>query len=108
MASRRCPRCNLVNPETAAVCDCGWSFTEGAMTVLEEDPDQEAELRAQRRSQANGQIGLGVLLLLVGIVITAATYGSASSSGGGTYIIAYGPMIVGVIQIFRGLAASNG
>lgn len=78
------------------------------MTALEEDPSHEEELRATRRSHANSQLGIGVLLLLVGIVITAATYGSASSAGGGTYIIAYGPMIVGVIQIFRGLAAMNG
>jgi uncharacterized membrane protein len=77
------------------------------MTALEADPSREEELRHERRSHANSQLGIGVLLLLVGIVITAATYGSASA-GGGTYIIAYGPMIVGVIKIFRGLAAMNG
>lgn len=40
---------------------------------------------------------------MVGIVVTAATYGSASTQGG-TYIIAYGPIIFGVIHIIRGLA----
>ena len=96
-----------MNPGTAAVCDCGWSFTEGAMTALRADPDREEIARAERRSHANGQLAFGALLLVIGIVVTAATYGSASTSGG-TYIIAYGPIIVGVIKIFRGLAAMNG
>ena len=96
-----------MNPGTAAVCDCGWSFTEGAMTALRPDPDREEVARAARRSHAHGQLAFGGLLLVIGIIVTAVTYGSASTSGG-TYIIAYGPIIVGVIKIFRGLAAMNG
>jgi hypothetical protein len=60
-----------------------------------------------RRSRATGQLTLGVVLLVVGIVITAVTYGSASN-GGGSYVIAYGPIIVGVIKIVRGLMYLNG
>ena len=56
-----------------------------------------------RRARGQTQLAFGVVLLLVGIIITAATYGSASTQGG-TYIIAYGPIIVGVIKIVRGLA----
>ena len=71
------------------------------------EPGSEAdEARAARRARARGQLMLGALLLGVGIVVTAATYGSASESGG-TYLIAYGPMIVGVIKIVRGLAGMN-
>ena len=55
----------------------------------------------------SGDIALGLVLIVVGILITAVTYGSASTSGG-TYIVAYGPIIVGVIKLFRGLARSSG
>jgi hypothetical protein len=58
---------------------------------------------AERRSRKQKDIVLGSILLGVGLLITVGTYGSASQSGG-TYFIAYGPMIVGVIRLFRGLA----
>jgi hypothetical protein len=67
----------------------------------------EERLRNERRSHANGQLAIGALLVVVGIIITAATYSSVSTSGG-TYIIAYGPIIVGVIKIIRGLSNMNG
>jgi hypothetical protein len=49
----------------------------------------------------------GLILLIGGLVLTVATYSSASQQGG-TYIIAYGPMIVGAIRLIRGLAGSSG
>jgi len=59
---------------------------------------------ARRRGMT--QIIIGAVIFIVGIVITIATYSSASSSStGGTYIVAYGPMILGVITIVRGVAA---
>lgn len=64
-------------------------------------------LQAERRSQGTNQIVFGAVLLIIGVLITAATYGSASQSGG-TYIVAYGPMIVGVIKIVRGLGMLGG
>lgn len=63
----------------------------------------------QHSSEGNGQIIAGVALLVLGLIITVATYSSASSSpSGGTYIVAYGPIIFGVVSIFRGLAAKTG
>ena len=106
MAVRRCPKCGLINPETATACDCGWSFVRAAMGAPLQLARSEDELRRERRSHANGQLAIGGGLLLLGILITAVTYGSASS-GGGTYIIAYGPMILGVIKIIRGLAGMS-
>ena len=57
----------------------------------------------ERRSRARGNIVFGLLLVIIGIAITSITYSSVSQSGG-TYIVAYGPIIVGVIRIFKGLA----
>jgi Domain of unknown function (DUF6487) len=25
----KCPRCSLINPDTALICDCGWDFSIG-------------------------------------------------------------------------------
>ena len=61
-------------------------------------------LRRQQRSRAMGRLVGGACLAGVGILITVLTYDSASS-GGGTYIVAYGPIVAGVIMMFRGLAA---
>ena len=57
---------------------------------------------SERRARRSRDIGIGLVLLLLGIVITAVTYDSASREGG-TYIVAYGPIVVGVIRLFKGL-----
>ncbi len=60
--------------------------------------------RNARRSQGARELGIGILLLVVGIAITAGTYSAASSSpSGGHYVLAYGPIAVGIINIIRGL-----
>lgn len=67
------------------------------------DPALELALsRDAQRARASRDIGYGLVLLVIGLVITAVTYSSASRDGG-TYVIAYGPMVVGVIRLFRGL-----
>jgi ribosomal protein L37AE/L43A len=63
---------------------------------------QDAEKAAKRARGAKLML-LGGALCLVGIIITAVTHDQAEENGGGTYIIAYGPMIVGGIRFFQGL-----
>ena len=63
---------------------------------------QDAE-RAAKRAQSAKMMVIGLVLLVVGVVITAVTHDQAESNGGGTYIIAYGPMVVGGIRFFQGL-----
>jgi hypothetical protein len=49
---------------------------------------------------------IGAAIFIVGLLITVFTYHSASSSSsGGTYFVAWGPMIVGLIAVVRGLIA---
>jgi hypothetical protein len=58
------------------------------------------------RKRGIRQILIGAALFVVGLVITVATYSSASSSRtGGVYFVAYGPMIFGVIGMIRGAIA---
>ncbi len=55
------------------------------------------------RSAGMKNMGIGALFCIGGIVATIVTYAIASESGGGMYIIAWGPAIFGGIQFFRGL-----
>jgi hypothetical protein len=61
-----------------------------------------------RRAAAVGRRGrqqmiIGGALFVVGLLITFLTYSRASSSpSGGSYFVAYGPMIVGVVWFARG------
>jgi hypothetical protein len=72
------------------------------------DPSGDAYARSiyesDRRAARSKNITFGLILLVVGIVVTAATYDSASRQGG-TYIIAWGPMVFGAIRLFKGLAS---
>jgi len=63
---------------------------------------QDAEKAAKRAASAR-MMGIGLVLLVIGIVVTAVTHDEAERSGGGTYVIAYGPMIIGGIRFFQGL-----
>jgi hypothetical protein len=56
------------------------------------------------RKRGMRQIAIGAVVFVIGLVITIATYSSASSSpSGGTYVLAYGPMILGVMYAIRGI-----
>ncbi len=62
-------------------------------------------LAAIARKRGMRQIVIGAVVFVIGLVITVATYSSASSSPtGGTYVVAYGPMILGVVYVIRGLS----
>ena len=53
------------------------------------------------------QVITGSILFVIGLLITIGTLGHAESAGGGTYFVAWGPMIVGIIAIVRGLLAMS-
>ena len=62
-----------------------------------------ASSEVHHSSQGGKQILIGIVLLIVGIAITAGTHSAATRNGGGTYMIAYGPIVVGVITLFKGI-----
>lgn len=58
------------------------------------------------RAAAFRAIGIGVALLAAGILVTVLTYRSAESSpSGGTYVVAWGPMLFGALIALRGALA---
>ena len=58
------------------------------------------------RARARKTIVVGAVVTGFGLAVTAGTYAvAASSAHGGHYYLAFGPMIVGVLALFRGLRA---
>jgi hypothetical protein len=83
------------NPTTCMECQLAQAKLEAAQHARRE--------KSAHRGTAMGLIVVGLLLVGVGIAITAATHEAAVSRGGGTYVVAYGPIVAGVIALFRGL-----
>lgn len=50
---------------------------------------------------ASSDIGTGLALMVVGIIITVVTYNAAA--GGGVYVVAWGPVVYGFLRLMRGL-----
>jgi hypothetical protein len=67
-------------------------------------PFKDPGLNSPGRAAANRNMLVGGLWCVGGIVVSVATY-SAASSGGGSYVVAWGAIIFGGIQFFRGLLA---
>jgi hypothetical protein len=60
------------------------------------------------RTRAVRQVVTGSILFAVGLIITVVTLSHAeSSSGGGTYIVFWGPMLAGLVILIRGLLAMS-
>jgi hypothetical protein len=53
------------------------------------------------RTMAVRQLLVGVMLLVVGALVTAATYSSARHDGD-RYLLAFGPIVIGAIAMVRG------
>jgi uncharacterized membrane protein len=57
-------------------------------------------------SRAVRTIVLGVAVAMIGLIITIVSYHSASQNpNGGTYLVAFGPIIFGALAVFRGSRA---
>ena len=65
---------------------------------------REAQAEANREAGRRAMLS-GALWCIGGIVVTAMTYQMAAN-GGGKYVIAWGAIVFGVIQFFRGLSLS--
>ena len=53
------------------------------------------------RTMAVRQLLVGTMLVVVGVVITAATYSGARNDGD-RYFLAFGPIVIGAIAMGRG------
>jgi len=64
-------------------------------------PERFAHELVDPRTMAVRQLLVGTMLVVVGVVVTAATYSSARHDGD-RYLLAFGPIVVGAIAMLRG------
>jgi uncharacterized protein YjeT (DUF2065 family) len=75
---------------------------EQAQIVIQKLRQARAEV-LRKAGMRDMMIGGGICLL--GLIMTMGTFNAATSSpGGGRYIVAWGAIIFGAIQFFRGLS----
>jgi hypothetical protein len=74
-----------------------------APEVIETHREKTLADRAQSNRRASMTMLIGVVVFLVGIVVTVGTYVVAAASGG-VYIIAYGAVFGGLVMILSGFA----
>jgi hypothetical protein len=108
----KCPNCSLDCFPQAKQCGCGYSFEIFGRPKPGPQPFDAGGEFAPRGSGSSSSAGanrkmvVGLALLLGGIAVTALTYQSAAASGGGSYVVAYGPIIFGAIHFVRGVGES--
>jgi hypothetical protein len=65
--------------------------------------------KARSGGGGGGDMALGAIICIIGLVVTIGSYAAASgSSGGGSYVIAWGAIVFGAIRFFKGLSESGG
>jgi len=101
-----CPQCGGPGVWHAQVsrwgCDRCRGYLDTLRPAVTPGAAQNAD-KAAKRAAATRMMFIGLALCVVGIIITVATHDEAERNGGGTYIVAYGPMIIGGIRFFQGL-----
>ena len=61
----------------------------------------------ERRVAARRHMIMGAVVCVIGIVITAWSYAAAEEGGGGSYVVAWGALVFGAIQCFRGFIQAS-
>jgi hypothetical protein len=86
-----------------SLADHGYDAQTARMVVS----DLAAAVAEAKRKAGRKNMLYGALWCIGGTAVTAATYQAAATSpGGGHYVVAWGAILFGAIQFFRGLAQS--
>jgi hypothetical protein len=101
---------NLLNRASHGNEFSGWWRSRDALSVVSGQQTAETRTRTpleRRHSQAraraaNADLTIGGVWLVIGILVTIASYALTMSTGGGSYLVASGAMIYGALRLFRG------
>jgi hypothetical protein len=102
MAVKRCPnpRCRLISPVTATVCDCGRSFVDGTMT--EQRRYLPGHAPGERTAMRNLALALGIGGLTAWLV-SSAFVGDLPTVAPFVAILGFAAALVGWIGFFADL-----
>ena len=104
---QKCSYCGKENSDGVAKCgECGVALTAHVADVEASESDG---VENPRIAHGRKLMLRGAVWFVGGLAVTLFSYLQAvSSPHGGQYIIAYGAVIVGLVQFFRGRAAASG
>jgi len=72
-----------------------------------DDPQVQAVYANALQQAGQRNILIGGIVFVIGVVVTAATLAASSGPEGGRYVIAWGAIVFGAIQFFRGLSQTS-
>lgn len=103
---KTCSYCGRENAEDAVRClECGTPFATEATESEMAEANDPVRLR---RTVAERKMFIGVASFIVGILVTAISYSAAANNpAGGTYIIAYGAIVYGVMRFIQGYTSKD-
>lgn len=104
---RKCSYCGKENDDASAACaGCGTPLIGGPTNA---EASQNPAPQNPRVAYGNQLMIRGALWFIGGTGVTLLSYSAASSGPyGGHYVIAFGAIIFGLAQLFRGLSAASG
>lgn len=97
----RCPNCNLINPDSALRCDCGYDFP--SQTMKRAFGPEGSPSRVIQKSAGRQKMVLGTVIALGGVVITVITHAAANTGASDYYLITWGPILFGILLFGKGL-----
>jgi hypothetical protein len=98
----------------AALVKSGWdqanaeqfvANVQSAMNAYRASPEGHAAILEAKRARHRRNMTVGGLWCVGGTAVTLITY-TAASSGGGTYVVAWGAILFGALQFLAGLYGS--
>lgn len=75
---------------------------DAAKTIVKQVTD---EIAKARRKEASKDLALGGVICGIGLFVTIVSLFNAS--GGGTYVVAYGAIIVGAVKLIKGFSTMS-
>jgi hypothetical protein len=94
-----CPECRLLNPPSAARCDCGYDFESGLVAESYIPPEQRARDRARETIDARSSAkAFAVACVCAAVIVSLAKLGGPTGLVGvATYVI--GALAVAMVAV---------
>jgi cation transport ATPase len=91
-----------------ALVEKGLNAQEARQVVRQLSDERNRQISAAQKDNAMKNMAIGGVICLIGLAISIGSYQAAASSPtGGSYTLAWGAVIFGGIQFFRGLSEYN-